>query len=64
MIYCYSPNEMLCFVEMFGVFDAGTHKVECMNPQQGSRTQLMEGIQYPFGLTTDGKNLYYTDWMR
>uniref|UniRef100_A0A673FUX8 Nidogen-1-like n=1 Tax=Sinocyclocheilus rhinocerous TaxID=307959 RepID=A0A673FUX8_9TELE len=41
------------------------HKLlECMNPQQGSRRQLMEGIQYPFGLTTDGKNLYYTDWTR
>ncbi|KAK7149062.1 hypothetical protein R3I93_013158 [Phoxinus phoxinus] len=55
----YDPRtSLLCWA------DAGTHKVECMNPQQGSRTQLMEGIQYPFGLTTDGKNLYYTDWMR
>uniref|UniRef100_A0A672P7P4 Nidogen 1 n=1 Tax=Sinocyclocheilus grahami TaxID=75366 RepID=A0A672P7P4_SINGR len=55
----YDPQtSLLCWA------DAGTHKVECMNPQQGSRRQLMEGIQYPFGLTTDGKNLYYTDWMR
>lgn len=49
---------------VFGVSNAGTHKVECMNPQQGSRRLLMEGIQYPFGLTSDGKNLYYTDWTR
>ncbi|CAM4728078.1 unnamed protein product [Leuciscus chuanchicus] len=55
----YDPRtSLLCWA------DAGTHKVECMNPQHGSRTQLMDGIQYPFGLTTDGKNLYYTDWMR
>uniref|UniRef100_A0A671RAY4 Nidogen-1-like n=1 Tax=Sinocyclocheilus anshuiensis TaxID=1608454 RepID=A0A671RAY4_9TELE len=55
----YDPRtSLLCWA------DAGTHKVECMNPQQGSRRQLMEGIQYPFGLTTDGKNLYYTDWTR
>uniref|UniRef100_A0A671RB95 Nidogen-1-like n=1 Tax=Sinocyclocheilus anshuiensis TaxID=1608454 RepID=A0A671RB95_9TELE len=54
----------LVLMMVFGVSDAGTHKVECMNPQQGSRRQLMEGIQYPFGLTTDGKNLYYTDWTR
>uniref|UniRef100_A0A8C2CER8 Nidogen 1a n=1 Tax=Cyprinus carpio TaxID=7962 RepID=A0A8C2CER8_CYPCA len=55
----YDPQtSLLCWA------DAGTHKVECMNPQQGSRRQLMEGIRYPFGLTTDGRNLYYTDWTR
>ncbi|XP_073689749.1 nidogen-1-like [Garra rufa] len=55
----YDPQtSLLCWA------DAGTHKVECMNPQQSGRRQLMEGIQYPFGLTTDGKNLYYTDWTR
>lgn len=53
-----SQTSLLCWA------DAGTHKVECVNPQQGRRTQLMEEIQYPFGLTTDGKNLYYTDWTR
>ncbi|XP_026133570.1 nidogen-1-like [Carassius auratus] len=55
----YNPQtSLLCWA------DAGTHKVECMNPQQGRRMQLMEGIQYPFGMTTDGRNLYYTDWTR
>uniref|UniRef100_A0A8C1YAC5 Nidogen 1a n=1 Tax=Cyprinus carpio TaxID=7962 RepID=A0A8C1YAC5_CYPCA len=58
----YDPQtSLLCWA------DAGTlHKtlLECMNPQQGSRRQLMEGIRYPFGLTTDGRNLYYTDWTR
>uniref|UniRef100_A0AAY4CPH5 Nidogen 1a n=1 Tax=Denticeps clupeoides TaxID=299321 RepID=A0AAY4CPH5_9TELE len=44
--------------------DAGTHKVECMNPAQSDRRQVTEGIQYPFGLTSHGKNLYYTDWTR
>ncbi|XP_056616657.1 nidogen-1 [Triplophysa dalaica] len=55
----YDPQtSQLCWA------DAGTHKVECMNPNQGDRRQLMEGLQYPFGMTTDGRNLYYTDWKR
>uniref|UniRef100_A0A8C1RKC4 Nidogen 1a n=1 Tax=Cyprinus carpio TaxID=7962 RepID=A0A8C1RKC4_CYPCA len=56
----YDPQtSLLCWA------DAGTlFELECMNPQQGSRRQLMEGIRYPFGLTTDGRNLYYTDWTR
>lgn len=48
----------------FNVLFAGTHKVECMNPNQGDRRQLVEGLLYPFGMTTDGRNLYYTDWRR
>ncbi|XP_076020776.1 nidogen-1 isoform X1 [Genypterus blacodes] len=44
--------------------DAGTHKMECMNPSLGDRRTLMEGIQYPFGMTSFGKNIYYTDWKR
>ncbi|KAI2658133.1 Nidogen-1 [Labeo rohita] len=36
----YDPQtSLLCWA------DAGTHKVECMNPQQRGRRQLMEGIQ-------------------
>nr|XP_055025430.1 nidogen-1 [Misgurnus anguillicaudatus] len=55
----YDPqSSQLCWA------DAGTHKVECMNPNHGNRRQLMEGIQYPFGMTTDGRNLFYTDWKR
>lgn len=55
----YDPQtSQLCWA------DAGTHKVECMNPNQGDRRQLMEGIEYPFGMTTDGRNFYYTDWRR
>uniref|UniRef100_A0A8C2J845 Nidogen 1a n=1 Tax=Cyprinus carpio TaxID=7962 RepID=A0A8C2J845_CYPCA len=58
----YDPQTAI-MSQLFGV---KTTHLECMNPQQGrrSRRQLMEGIQYPFGLTTDGKNLYYTDWTR
>lgn len=44
--------------------DAGTHKMECMNPGQSDRRKVMEGIQYPFSMTSYGKNIYYTDWRR
>ena len=42
----------------------GTHKMECMHPGRGDRRMVMEGIQYPFGITNFGKNIYYTDWKR
>ncbi|CAH2251167.1 Nidogen-1 [Pelobates cultripes] len=51
-------SSMLCWV------DAGTKRVECMNPSQPGRRKIVEGIQYPFGITSYGKNLYYTDWKR
>jgi len=35
-----------------------------MNPNQLGRRKIVEGIQYPFGVTSYGKNLYYTDWRR
>ncbi|KAM3863357.1 nidogen-1 [Diretmus argenteus] len=55
----YDPqSSLLCWA------DAGTHKMECMNPSQGDRRTVMEGIQYPFGITSYGKNIYYTDWRR
>ncbi|XP_034040107.1 nidogen-1 [Thalassophryne amazonica] len=55
----YDPQSfLLCWA------DAGTHKMECMNPSQGDRRMVLEGIQYPFGITAFGKNLYYTDWKR
>ncbi|XP_030628549.1 nidogen-1 [Chanos chanos] len=55
----YDPQtSLLCWA------DAGTHKVECMNPNQNNRRQVMEGIQYPFGMASHGKNLFYTDWRR
>ncbi|KAJ8392450.1 hypothetical protein AAFF_G00075750 [Aldrovandia affinis] len=44
--------------------DAGTRKVECMTPSQSDRRKIMEGIQYPFGVSSYGRNLYYTDWRR
>ncbi|KAK2824085.1 hypothetical protein Q5P01_021260 [Channa striata] len=53
-----SHSSLLCWA------DAGTHKVECMHPGRGDRRQVMEGIQYPFGIASFGKNLYYTDWRR
>lgn len=38
--------------------------MECMNPVRGDRRKVTEGIQYPFGMTLFGKNVYYTDWRR
>uniref|UniRef100_A0A4W6CB87 Nidogen 1 n=1 Tax=Lates calcarifer TaxID=8187 RepID=A0A4W6CB87_LATCA len=50
-----SQSSLLCWA------DAGTHKMECMHPARGDRRKVMEGIQYPFGITSFGKNIYYTD---
>ncbi|KAM4591603.1 nidogen-1 [Odontesthes bonariensis] len=53
-----SQSSLLCWA------DAGTHKMECMHPGRGDRTTVLEGIQYPFGMTTFGQKIYYTDWKR
>uniref|UniRef100_A0A9J7XID7 Nidogen 1b n=1 Tax=Cyprinus carpio carpio TaxID=630221 RepID=A0A9J7XID7_CYPCA len=44
--------------------DAGTRKVECIDPFSRLRRKLTEGIQYPFAIVSYGRNLYYTDWRR
>ncbi|XP_040824025.1 nidogen-1 [Ochotona curzoniae] len=49
-------SSQLCWV------DAGTNQAECLNPSQPSRRKVLEGLQYPFAVTSYGKNLYYTDW--
>uniref|UniRef100_A0A8C5KP03 Nidogen-1 n=1 Tax=Jaculus jaculus TaxID=51337 RepID=A0A8C5KP03_JACJA len=49
-------SSQLCWV------DAGTHRAECLNPAQPGRRKVLEGLQYPFAVTSYGKNLYYTDW--
>ncbi|XP_012586305.1 PREDICTED: nidogen-1 [Condylura cristata] len=46
----------LCWV------DAGTGRAECLKPGQAGRRRVLEGLQYPFAVTSHGKNLYYTDW--
>uniref|UniRef100_A0A669DR15 Nidogen 1 n=1 Tax=Oreochromis niloticus TaxID=8128 RepID=A0A669DR15_ORENI len=51
-------NHQLCWA------DAGTRKVECMDPHRQLRRNIVEGIQYPFALVSFGRNLYYTDWRR
>ncbi|XP_068582888.1 nidogen-1-like [Cebidichthys violaceus] len=51
-------DQQLCWA------DAGTHKVECVDPHRRLRRQIVEGIQYPFALVSFGRNLYYTDWRR
>ncbi|XP_004413887.1 PREDICTED: nidogen-1 [Odobenus rosmarus divergens] len=49
-------SSQLCWV------DAGTNRVECLKPGQSGRRRLLEGLQYPFAVTSYGKHLYYTDW--
>ncbi|XP_026179796.1 nidogen-1-like [Mastacembelus armatus] len=44
--------------------DAGTRKVECMDPHRRMRRQIVAGIQYPFAIVSFGRSLYYTDWRR
>ncbi|KAF3688158.1 Nidogen-1 [Channa argus] len=51
-------NQQLCWA------DAGTRKLECMDPHRQLRRQIADGVQYPFSLVSFGKNLYYTDWRR
>lgn len=38
--------------------------MECLDLQRRLRRQIVEGVQYPFGLTSLGGKLYYTDWRR
>lgn len=40
----------------------GTSRAECLRPEQHARRRVLEGLQYPFSVTSFGKNLYYTDW--
>lgn len=49
---------------MDGLFSphTGTSRAECLKPGQPSRRKVLEGLQYPFAVTSYGKNLYYTDW--
>uniref|UniRef100_A0A3B3DVC5 Nidogen 1a n=2 Tax=Oryzias melastigma TaxID=30732 RepID=A0A3B3DVC5_ORYME len=51
-------SSLLCWA------DAGTHKMECMHPDRGDRLTVLEGIQYPFGITSYGRKIFYTDWNR
>lgn len=44
--------------------DAGTQRLECINPNRTGRKRILQGIQYPFGITSYGRYLYYTDWRR
>ncbi|XP_063054021.1 nidogen-1-like [Engraulis encrasicolus] len=55
----YDPQtRQLCWA------DAGTRKVECVDPYTRQRRKIVEGIQYPFAVVHYGSNLYYTDWRR
>lgn len=51
-------TQLLCWA------DAGTRRVECVDPHSRRRSIVSEFIQYPFGLVNIGTSLYYTDWRR
>lgn len=57
-------NVFLVIDSKWSLSPAGTHKMECMHPARGDRRKVTEGIQYPFGMASFGKNVYYTDWRR
>ncbi|KAF3842301.1 hypothetical protein F7725_024252 [Dissostichus mawsoni] len=35
----------------YNLSPAGTHKLECTHPSHGDRRKVIEGLQYPFGVT-------------
>uniref|UniRef100_A0A8C6TD52 Nidogen 1b n=1 Tax=Neogobius melanostomus TaxID=47308 RepID=A0A8C6TD52_9GOBI len=51
-------SRLLCWA------DAGTRRVECMDPHVRQRSSVSEQVQYPFGLVSVGRRLYYSDWRR
>lgn len=51
-------TRMLCWA------DAGTRRVECMDPHLHQRSIVSDQVQYPFGLVSVGRSLFYTDWRR
>ncbi|CAL8329338.1 unnamed protein product [Merluccius merluccius] len=50
--------QLLCWA------DAGTRRVECWDVGRQVRRQVVSGVQYPFGIASYGRNLFYTDWRR
>lgn len=42
--------------------DAGTKKVECIQPQNGQTRTISNELSYPFGLTFTHDQFYWTDW--
>lgn len=46
----------LCFA------DAGTQKIECIEPYHRSLRTIATSLSYPFGLAVTSERLYWTDW--
>lgn len=42
--------------------DAGTQKVECIEPYRHTVRTIATDLSYPFGLTVTNERLYWTDW--
>ncbi|XP_068146256.1 nidogen [Drosophila tropicalis] len=42
--------------------DAGTKKVECINPESRQLRTISNELNYPFGLTFTHDQFYWTDW--
>lgn len=51
-----APTGELCFA------DAGTHKVECIEPYRQTVRTVATDLTYPFGLAIANERLYWTDW--
>ncbi|XP_005996047.1 nidogen-2 [Latimeria chalumnae] len=44
--------------------DAGTKKLECINPDRTGRHVVRSNLNYPFSLVSYSNSFYYTDWRR
>lgn len=53
---------LVCTMNALFSLRTGTNRVECLKPGQSGRRKVLEGLQYPFAVTSYGKHLYYTDW--
>lgn len=42
--------------------DAGTHKIECVEPNQRTVRTIATNSSYPFGLAITQERFYWTDW--
>lgn len=65
-LYFFPPTKKLFvpYKDQIVLLFSGTKRVECMDTNQLARRKILEGIQYPFSITSYGKNLFYTDWRR
>ncbi|XP_062863770.1 nidogen-2 [Trichomycterus rosablanca] len=44
--------------------DAGTKRLECVDPDGSNRRQIHANLNYPFSMVLHSNHFYYTDWRR